>query len=96
MEFPQPFDRPARRTAPLTGSYIPFAVTKAAREEARDPRLSIEERYGNRAQYQRLVTDAATRLVQAGYLLNEDADRVVERALANWDEITRGTALAGN
>jgi hypothetical protein len=81
---------------PLTGSYIPFAVTKAAREEARDPRLSIEERYGNRAQYQRLVTDAATRLVQAGYLLNEDADRVVERALANWDEITRGTALAGN
>jgi hypothetical protein len=34
--------------------------------------------------------------VQAGYLLNEDVDRVVERALANWDEITRGTTLAGN
>jgi hypothetical protein len=34
--------------------------------------------------------------VQAGYLLNEDADRVVERALAHWDEITRGTTLAGN
>jgi hypothetical protein len=49
-----------------------------------------------RAQYQRLVTDAATRLVQAGYLLNEDVDRVVERALANWDEITRGPTLAGN
>ena len=81
---------------PLTGSYIPFAVTKAAREEARDPRLSIEERYGNRAQYQRLVTDAAAKLVQASYLLNEDADRVVDRALANWDEITRGTTLAGN
>ena len=81
---------------PLTGSYIPFAVTEAAREEARDPRISIEERYGNRAQYHRLVTDAATRLVQAGYLLNEDVDRVVERALANWDEITRGTTLAGN
>ena len=81
---------------PLTGSYIPFAVTKAAREEARDPRMSIEERYGNRAQYHRLVTDAATRLVQAGYLLNEDVDWVVERALANWDAITRGTTLAGN
>ena len=81
---------------PLTGSYIPFPVTKAAREEARDPRLSIEERYGNRAQYQRLVTDAATKLAQAGYLLNEDLDRVEERALANWDEITRGTSLAGN
>src|SRR5262249_10676509 len=81
---------------PLTGSYIPFPVTKAAREETRDPRLSIEERYGNRAQDQRLVTDAATKLAQAGDPLNEDLDRVVERALANWDEITRGTTLAGN
>jgi hypothetical protein len=70
-------------------------VTKAAREQAHDPRLSIEERYENRAHYQRLVTDAATSLAQRGYLLNEDIDRVVERALANWDEITRGTTLAG-
>ena len=81
---------------PLTGSYILFAVGKAAREEARDPRMWMGVRYGNRAQYHRLVTDAATRLVQAGYLLNEDVDPVVERALANWDEITRGTTLAGN
>jgi Alpha/beta hydrolase domain len=80
---------------PLTGSFIPFPVTKAAREQAHDPRLSIEERYENRAHYQRLVTDAATSLAQGGYLLNEDIDRVVERALANWDEITRGTTLAG-
>jgi Alpha/beta hydrolase domain len=80
---------------PLTGSFIPFPVTKAAREQAHDPRLSIEERYDNRAQYQRLVVDAATSLAQDGYLLNEDIDRVVERALANWDEITRGTTLAG-
>jgi hypothetical protein len=81
---------------PLTGSYIPFPVTKAAREQARDPRLSIEERYGNRVQYQLLVTDAATRLVQEAYLLNEDVQHVVQRALTNWDELTRGTTLAGN
>ena len=37
---------------PLTGSFVPFAVTKAAREAARDPRPSIEERYQGRAQYQ--------------------------------------------
>jgi hypothetical protein len=79
---------------PLTGSYIPFAVTKAAREEARDPRPSIEERYGSRARYAALVTDAATKLVQDGYLLNDDVQPVVERALATWDDITRGTALA--
>jgi hypothetical protein len=71
-------------------------VTKAAREQARDPRLSIEERYGNRVQYQLLVTDAATRLVQEAYLLNEDVQHVVQRALTNWDELTRGTTLAGN
>jgi hypothetical protein len=80
---------------PLTGSFIPFSVTNAAREQAHDPRTSIEERYGSRAQYQGLVTDAATKLVQQRYLLTEDAPRVVERTLAIWDEVTRGTALVG-
>ena len=80
---------------PLTGSFIPFPVNKAEREQANDPRLSIEERYGSRAQYERLAMDAATKLVQQRYLLSEDAPRVVERTLATWDEITRGTTLAG-
>jgi len=39
--------------------------------------------------------DAATKLVQQRYLLSEDVPRVVERALATWDETTRGTTLAG-
>jgi Alpha/beta hydrolase domain len=80
---------------PLTGSFIPFPVTKAAREQAHDPRLSIEERYEGRAQYQGQVADAATKLVGQGYLLNEDVPVVVERALANWDDLTRGTTFAG-
>lgn len=29
------------------GSFIPFAETKAEREAAGDPRLSLEERYGD-------------------------------------------------
>ena len=80
---------------PLTGSFIPFPVTKAAREAAHDPRPSIEERYGSRERYRALVTDAAAKLVQERYLRGEDAPVVVERALATWDDITRGTALAG-
>jgi len=80
---------------PLTGSFIPFPVTKAARDEKHDPRLSIEERYGSRARYQGLVTDAATRLVQEGYVLKEDVPAIVEIALANWDELTRGAAFTG-
>jgi Alpha/beta hydrolase domain len=78
---------------PLTGSFIPFPVTKAAREQAGDPRLSIEERYGSRERYQALVKDAADKLVQERYLLSEDVPRVVARALATWDDVTRGTAL---
>jgi Alpha/beta hydrolase domain len=80
---------------PLTGSFVPFPVTKAAREQANDPRLSIEERYGNRARYQGLVADAASKLVQQGYILGEDAPQVVEQALVTWDEMTRSTTLAG-
>jgi hypothetical protein len=69
-------------------------VTRAAREAAADPRFSIEERYGDRARYQALVSDRADNLVRDGYLLSEDVAAVVERALARWDEVTRGTPLA--
>src|SRR6185295_12819883 len=40
---------PANELASLTGSFIPFARTKAEREQANDPRLSIEERYRSKA-----------------------------------------------
>ena len=30
------------------GTFVPFAVTKAEREAAKDPRLSLEERYKDR------------------------------------------------
>jgi len=79
---------------PLTGSYIPFAVTRAAREQNHDPRLSIEERYASRATYLGLVTAAALKLIQEGYLLSEDLNGVVGLALTHWDDATRGTPLA--
>jgi len=79
---------------PLTGSYIPLPVTRAAREASHDPRFSIEERYGSRARYQALVTDRASTLVGEGYLLSEDLGTVVDRALARWDAITSGTPLS--
>jgi Alpha/beta hydrolase domain len=79
---------------PLTGSYILLPVTKAAREAAQDPRFSIEERYGSRARYQALVTDRGSTLVREGYLLSADLGAVVDRALARWDDITKGTTLS--
>jgi hypothetical protein len=76
------------------GSYIPFPLTRVARERDRDPRLSIEERYGSRGRYQALVTDRAAKLASEGYLLREDIETVVARALAHWDALAKGTPLA--
>ncbi|HEV2665746.1 MAG TPA: alpha/beta hydrolase domain-containing protein, partial [Blastocatellia bacterium] len=51
----------------FAGSYIPFAKTKAERERAGDPRLSLEERYASRAHYLGLVAEAGLKLVKDGY-----------------------------
>lgn len=64
----------------LLGSYIPFAVTKAEREKSGDPRLSIEERYKDHGDYVRKVSHAARSLVEARYLLPEDAERIIAQA----------------
>jgi hypothetical protein len=79
---------------PLTGSFIPFAATETARRETSDPRASIEARYGERADYEKRVREAAAKLVADRYLRNEDAPAVVARALKTWDELTRGTSLS--
>jgi hypothetical protein len=62
------------------GSYIPFAASRADREETGDPRLSLEERYGNRAAYVKQVEEAAQALVDARLLLPEDAARYIDAA----------------
>ena len=61
----------------LTGSFIPFARTKAERSAAGDPRLSLAERYGSHDRLLEAVTKAAAALVKARLLLQEDADRFV-------------------
>jgi hypothetical protein len=80
---------------PLTGSFIPFPVTQATREQTHDPRTSIEQRYRSRGHYHELVTDTATMLAQERYVLTEDVPAIVDLALANWDELTRDATFAG-
>ena len=63
----------------LTGSFIPFATTEAAREPG-DPRPSLQARYTNHAGYVAAVAQAAATLVRQGYLLPDDADTTVELA----------------
>jgi len=70
---------------PLLGGYIPFARTKAEREQSRDPRLSVEERYRSRDEYLKLVQDAAASLVKERYLRSEDVPAIVKHAEEHWD-----------
>lgn len=64
----------------LTGSYMPFAVTKAQRGASGDPRPSLEERYGTLANYTALATAAANSLVAQRLLLPSDAVAAIQSA----------------
>jgi hypothetical protein len=75
--------------ASMQGSWIPFARTKADREKSGDPRPSIEERYPDREQYLKKFTDAAKSLHEAGFLLDADVARIIERGAAEWDYLHR-------
>ena len=72
-------------TGGLAGWTLPFAATRAEREAAGDPRLSIEERYASRHDYLSQVRTAAQALVAAGYLLAEDLPRVEAGAAERYD-----------
>jgi Alpha/beta hydrolase domain len=64
----------------LLGSFIPFAKTKTARNKARDPRLSLQQRYKNHNDYVAKISRAARILVDQRYLLPEDAGRMIYEA----------------
>lgn len=64
----------------LSGGYIPFAATRAERMAAGDPRPSLEERYKTHADYVAAVSRAAEGLRAQGFLLEEDATRLVREA----------------
>lgn len=63
-----------------TGSFVPFARTRAEREASGDPRSSLEERYGTHAAYVAEVRKAAEARVAQNLLLAEDAERIVNAA----------------
>lgn len=65
------------------GGMVPFARTQAERQASGDPRLSLQERYGSHAGYVAAVRRAADRALAFGFLLREDADRLVRQAEAS-------------
>jgi hypothetical protein len=73
----------------MVGSWIPFPVNKTERENRRDPRLSIEERYSSKREYLEKITAAAQKLVHAGFLLDDDVAKLRDRAAMEWDYVLR-------
>lgn len=66
----------------LTGSFIPFHKTTAARDLAGDGRPSLEQLYVDQAGYVAAVTAAANDLVAQRFLLQRDADAAIAKANA--------------
>jgi hypothetical protein len=64
-----------------SGQYIPFPKTRADRLASGDPRLSMEERYGNVETYSALLQKAINSLVSSGLLLPVDAETALSKSL---------------
>jgi len=71
----------------MAGSWLPFPRTKVERQNNRDPRPSIEERYPSREDYLKRISAAARDLTQRGYLLEQDLPQILERAGRQWDYV---------
>ena len=65
------------------GGMIPFAGTRAERLANADPRVSLEERYGDHVGYVRAVQVAAKDALAQGFLLEDDAKSLVAAAEAS-------------
>jgi len=78
------------------GSYIPFARTRADRDRAHDPRLSIDERYRNRDEYLGKYAAATLELVARGYVLAEDVADLLKHAMEHYDWATRSRPPRSN
>ena len=66
-----------------SGQSIRFPKTKADRLASGDPRLSIEERYGNFDTYTSLLKNAIGNLSRQGFLLPFDAESALNKNLNN-------------
>ncbi|ARP82997.1 hypothetical protein CAL12_20715 [Bordetella genomosp. 8] len=76
-----------------TGSYIPLPETPDERRLTGDPRSSILSRFGSAQGYRDAIAQAAGRLVEQRFMLQEDLPRAVEEA-GIWGRPRHDTRLA--
>ena len=70
----------------LNGAFIPFARTRAERLAANDPRLSIEERYGNRDGFMKAATASIDDAIAKRFLLSIQREYIIAKMGRNWDD----------
>jgi hypothetical protein len=66
------------------GSWIPLAKTAEERKKSGDPRLSIAERYASQQEYMNKFEQAAKKLIEQRFLLQEDLPAILERGKLEW------------
>jgi hypothetical protein len=73
----------------LNGAFIPFARTRAERLAANDPRLSIEERYGNRGGFMKAATASIDNAIAKRFLLPIQREDIIAKMGKYWDEVAK-------
>ncbi|MEC9278789.1 MAG: alpha/beta hydrolase domain-containing protein, partial [Chloroflexota bacterium] len=74
-------------TGGLAGWTIPLPTTEELSDRSGDPRPSIEKLYESRDSYILKVQDSVSELVSEGYILEEDVDGIIEKAIFRYDDI---------
>ncbi|MBX3540983.1 MAG: hypothetical protein KF735_25300 [Chelatococcus sp.] len=62
------------------GSFWPFQASSDTQNSASDSRPSLEERYGDKAGWRKVLAAKLEGLVKAGFLLEADKARILKRA----------------
>ncbi|MGC1550781.1 MAG: alpha/beta hydrolase domain-containing protein, partial [Rhodanobacter sp.] len=70
----------------LNGAFIPFARTRVERLAANDPRLSIEERYGNRDGFMKAAAASIDNAIAKRFLLPIQREDILAKMGRAWDD----------
>ncbi|MBM3786176.1 MAG: hypothetical protein FJW30_17595 [Acidobacteria bacterium] len=73
----------------MTGGFHPFAATRQQRAAAKDPRLSVEERYEGKNEFMSKTAAAVDALLRDGFLLPVDKPRLLQQAELRWTRLAR-------
>ena len=79
----------ASELADFRGGFFPFPRTRAEKASTGDSRLSVQERYVDKADYLKRYRKAAMRLVRERLLLEEDLDEMENHAAVLWEVVHR-------